>query len=117
MHAKSITFSGPSCHDPLQTPYLPDLSILVSAETAGCFYDQEENSDNIPVASGRSRVVSMASSLDKRKPRIPGLSLIWSLGLFLWALPAAQAEKTAADYYVKSLPGAPAGPLLKMHAG
>ncbi|KAI6248415.1 Pheromone-processing carboxypeptidase kex1 [Erysiphe necator] len=27
------------------------------------------------------------------------------------------AEKTAADYYVRSLPGAPSGPLLKMHAG
>lgn len=27
------------------------------------------------------------------------------------------ADKTAADYYVKSLPGAPDGPLLKMHAG
>lgn len=28
-----------------------------------------------------------------------------------------QYEKTAADYYVRSLPGAPDGPLLKMHAG
>lgn len=28
-----------------------------------------------------------------------------------------RAEKTAADYYVRSLPGAPSGPLLKMHAG
>lgn len=35
-------------------------------------------------------------------------------------LPAAWAddkEKTAADYFVHSLPGAPPGPLLKMHAG
>lgn len=30
---------------------------------------------------------------------------------------AADKEKTAADYFVHSLPGAPAGPLLKMHAG
>lgn len=29
----------------------------------------------------------------------------------------SSAEKTAADYFVHSLPGAPAGPLLKMHAG
>lgn len=29
----------------------------------------------------------------------------------------AQTEKTAADYFVHSLPGAPDGPLLKMHAG
>lgn len=28
-----------------------------------------------------------------------------------------EADKTAADYYVHSLPAAPAGPLLKMHAG
>lgn len=34
----------------------------------------------------------------------------------LW-LPGSLAEKTAADYYVRSLPGAPDGPLLKMHAG
>lgn len=59
----------------------------------------------------------MASSLGRRKSRIPGLSLLWSLALFLWVLPAWGAEKTAADYYVKSLPGAPKGPLLKMHAG
>lgn len=26
-------------------------------------------------------------------------------------------EKTAADYFVKSLPGQPDGPLLRMHAG
>ncbi|GME53438.1 Pheromone processing carboxypeptidase kex1 protein [Neofusicoccum parvum] len=30
---------------------------------------------------------------------------------------AADKEKTAADYFVHSLPGAPPGPLLKMHAG
>jgi len=27
------------------------------------------------------------------------------------------SDKTAADYFVQSLPGAPDGPLLKMHAG
>lgn len=27
------------------------------------------------------------------------------------------ADKSAADYFVHSLPGAPPGPLLKMHAG
>jgi carboxypeptidase D len=36
----------------------------------------------------------------------------------LSAVPAALADKTAADYFVHSLPGAPEGqPLLKMHAG
>lgn len=39
------------------------------------------------------------------------------LGL-LSALSAVQADKTAADYFVHSLPGAPEGkPLVKMHAG
>ena len=36
-------------------------------------------------------------------------STLWSLGTL--------ADKTAADYYVHSLPGAPDGTLLKMHAG
>ncbi|KAF2086090.1 pheromone-processing carboxypeptidase KEX1 [Saccharata proteae CBS 121410] len=45
---------------------------------------------------------------------------VLALGLLCAAawLPGAAAEdKTAADYFVHSLPGAPAGPMLKMHAG
>lgn len=38
------------------------------------------------------------------------------LNLASWTS-TAFADKTAADYYVHSLPGAPAGPLVKMHAG
>lgn len=38
-----------------------------------------------------------------------------------WALPASAAdepaEKSAGDYFVRSLPGAPDTPLVKMHAG
>ena len=30
---------------------------------------------------------------------------------------SVMADKAAGDYFVHSLPGAPAGPLLKMHAG
>ncbi|KAI4126035.1 MAG: hypothetical protein LQ338_003974 [Usnochroma carphineum] len=42
---------------------------------------------------------------------------IW-LVAWLLLLPAATvAEKSAADYFVTSLPGQPDGPLLKMHAG
>lgn len=95
----------------------PESSISIPAETAECFYDQGKVSNNIVLPSSRSRIDDMAPNLDRRKSRVPGLTLLWLLGLFLWALPAAQAEKTAADYYVKSLPGAPKGPLLKMHAG
>ncbi|KAE8393919.1 pheromone-processing carboxypeptidase kex1 [Aspergillus alliaceus] len=36
--------------------------------------------------------------------------------LVFWGSPLVSA-KSAADYYVRSLPGAPEGPLLKMHAG
>lgn len=42
--------------------------------------------------------------------------LSWALSLLLLN-PAAVAAQSAADYYVRSLPGAPNGPLLKMHAG
>ena len=34
-----------------------------------------------------------------------------------WAAPVAAADKSAGDYFVHSLPGAPDGPLVKMHAG
>jgi carboxypeptidase D len=43
--------------------------------------------------------------------------LLGLLGI-LTVLPAVHAEKSAADYFVHSLPGAPKDkPLLKMHAG
>jgi carboxypeptidase D len=35
----------------------------------------------------------------------------------LLAVQGAAQGKTAADYFVHSLPGAPDGPLVKMHAG
>ncbi|CAD6450741.1 745fc3bc-b7d5-4a86-b27c-f0149ebad060 [Sclerotinia trifoliorum] len=45
------------------------------------------------------------------------LLTIWGL-LSVSLMPSVgQADKTAGDYFVHSLPGAPAGPLLKMHAG
>jgi carboxypeptidase D len=34
-----------------------------------------------------------------------------------WAATAAAGGKSAGDYFVHSLPGAPAEPLVKMHAG
>lgn len=37
--------------------------------------------------------------------------------LLLLSSPICALAQSAADYYVKSLPGQPAGPLLKMHAG
>ncbi|KAL4868182.1 pheromone-processing carboxypeptidase kex1 [Aspergillus spectabilis] len=43
--------------------------------------------------------------------------LSWTLSLLLLFNPVAISAQSAADYYVKSLPGAPEGPLLKMHAG
>lgn len=41
--------------------------------------------------------------------------LSWTISLVLG--PTLAAASSAADYYVHSLPGAPDGPLLKMHAG
>jgi hypothetical protein len=46
-----------------------------------------------------------------RQPLVVLASLVLALSA------PASAEKSAADYYVHSLPGAPEGPLLKMHAG
>ncbi|KAI9887607.1 MAG: Cell death protease [Watsoniomyces obsoletus] len=45
------------------------------------------------------------------------LLLRWSVLVAFIAPSVVYAEKTAADYYVHNLPGAPDGPLLKMHAG
>jgi carboxypeptidase D len=36
---------------------------------------------------------------------------------FTWTATLAAADKAAGDYFVHSLPGAPEGPLVKMHAG
>ncbi|KAI9841705.1 MAG: Cell death protease [Sclerophora amabilis] len=44
-------------------------------------------------------------------------SLAWGVFSLLVFSTEAWADKTAADYFVHSLPGAPDGPLLKMHAG
>ncbi|GLA41207.1 cell death protease [Aspergillus niger] len=41
----------------------------------------------------------------------------WLLSTLLFLSPSLVSAKSAADYYVHSLPGAPEGPLLKMHAG
>ena len=50
-----------------------------------------------------------------RRKASSGLSTLWGIALLLPSL--GLAEPTAGDYYVHSLPGAPDGPLLKMHAG
>jgi hypothetical protein len=49
-----------------------------------------------------------------------GSSSIWLLctaAALLLGLQPVAAEKSAADYFIHSLPGQPEGPLLKMHAG
>lgn len=59
----------------------------------------------------------LAASLDRRKSSLSTAWGLWALALALFAMPLVNAQKTQADYYVKSLPGQPDGPLLKMHAG
>ncbi|KAH7084911.1 pheromone-processing carboxypeptidase KEX1 [Paraphoma chrysanthemicola] len=44
-------------------------------------------------------------------------ALVGALVATVSLLPSAVAEKTQADYFIHDLPGAPEGPLLKMHAG
>ena len=51
---------------------------------------------------------------------LPGIAnwlATWSLLCSALLAGLARADLTAADYFVHSLPGAPDGPLLKMHAG
>jgi carboxypeptidase D len=45
------------------------------------------------------------------------MARVGALCALLFMALRAWADKTAADYFVKLLPGAPDGPLLKMHAG
>jgi carboxypeptidase D len=39
------------------------------------------------------------------------------VALLLFGQQCLAADKSAADYFIRSLPGQPEGPLLKMHAG
>ena len=45
------------------------------------------------------------------------LSILFLLSLMIWQPVWAATPKSAADYYVQNLPGAPSEPQLKMHAG
>ncbi|WPG98537.1 pheromone-processing carboxypeptidase kex1 [Acrodontium crateriforme] len=56
-----------------------------------------------------------STSPSKRRTKWSALSTLGTLLLSTW-LPSVQAAKSAADYYVQSLPGAPS-PLLRMYAG
>ena len=47
----------------------------------------------------------------------PSAAWLWLSFLCLSTALRGIAAKTAADYYVSSMPGQPAGPLLTMHAG
>ncbi|KAI9790859.1 MAG: Cell death protease [Piccolia ochrophora] len=59
----------------------------------------------------------ISSSGPRRRSSDPAAVLTWMLAsIMLWPR-LVLSDKTAADYFVHSLPGAPDGPLLKMHAG
>jgi carboxypeptidase D len=57
-----------------------------------------------------------SANLGRRKPSWLSILTAALTMLSLSSLTAA-LEKTQADYFVSSLPGQPAGELLKMHAG
>jgi hypothetical protein len=50
------------------------------------------------------------------RPSSP-LWMICAITVLLLGQQSAAADKSAADYFIKYLPGQPEGPLLKMHAG
>ncbi|KIW21243.1 hypothetical protein PV08_01823 [Exophiala spinifera] len=56
---------------------------------------------------------SVQDSVSKWTTRL----LHYTLALAFLTVSSVSSDKTAADYYVQSLPGQPDGPLLKMHAG
>ncbi|KAI9039521.1 serine-type carboxypeptidase kexA [Aspergillus affinis] len=58
-----------------------------------------------------------SASARKEKGAASFLAVSWLLSLLFIMNPTLISAATAADYYVRSLPGAPEGPLLKMHAG
>lgn len=47
----------------------------------------------------------------------PGRIAAYGLAMLASWTPTVSAQMAAGDYFVHSLPGAPAGPLVKMHAG
>lgn len=59
---------------------------------------------------------SLWGSSNRTKSAVLAVSS-WALSLLFLLSSNLVAAKSAADYYVRSLPGAPDGPLLKMHAG
>ncbi len=64
-------------------------------------------------ATGHSAIMALGRSLAGWM-RLP--TVIAAL-TFTWTATLAAADKAAGDYFVHSLPGAPEGPLVKMHAG
>lgn len=48
--------------------------------------------------------------------RVPTVAALLAAFVLPW-LDTASAQKTAADYFVHELPGAPSSPFIKMHAG
>ena len=71
-----------------------------------------------------SLIIYGTSNVDANSFHLPKPLLCHTWARWLWVLlvlslsrSLAMSEKTAADYFVKSLPGQPDGPLLKMHAG
>lgn len=119
----SLSHLGHTQRKPIDRPRLPRTSnstdlrpVRFSVECEACLYDWKRTAGHTFEAVCRVRISEMASSLDRRKHSLVGISSIWTF-LLLLVVPVIQADKTAADYFISSLPGAPDGPLLKMHAG
>lgn len=64
-------------------------------------------------------MIRSITGLDRRKSGALATWSHWLLAFILLSVPfaSAQQSKKQSDYFVKSLPGQPDGPLRKMHAG
>ena len=70
-----------------------------------------------PLGALNGVMASTQGLLDRRKAIWTSSWAVLLIMFGLLAMPVQSADKIAADYFVKSLPGQPDGPLLKMHAG
>lgn len=72
----------------------------------------------LPTAGPRSTHPDAAMAVGRSSRRWKQLPIFVAAVALAWTAPAlAAANKAAGDYFIHSLPGAPPGPLLKMHAG
>lgn len=107
---RKSAFARLSSHSELELLLRPDSSIdpptkLPTLPTQRALHDFLD--DSFPDVSGTIAYLFYFYKMAR----------VWTTCVLLFLALRAWADKTAADYFVHSLPGQPDGPLLKMHAG